>query len=303
VCFQGREIRGNPEGLHNWRRAYLFENGDLLAVYEGLGLIKADKDSNILWAYDGHAHHDLDVMPNGDIYTLIRRGKRDPEPMAVDFVVLLDKNGKKKREWSVLDAVKNSEFAHIWNRKKIRKGDLFHTNSIRLLGDRAVTGNPDFAPGRVLTSMRRLNAIAVIDLETNRVVWAHQGDYREQHEPRILDSGNLLLFDNKGLVTYSRVIEFDPADMSEVWKFQGSADQPFLSLACGSAARLPNGNTLITETDGGRAFEILPDGKIVWEYYNIHRAGERAELIAAIFEMQRLEPDFPLDWLEDISGD
>ena len=37
---------------------------------------------------------------------------------------------------------------------------------------------------------------------------------------------------------------------------------------CSSADRLPNGNTLITETIGGRCIEVTPEGEIVWEFLN-----------------------------------
>ena len=62
------------------------------------------------------------------------------------------------------------------------------------------------------------------------------------------------------------------------------------------AQRLPNGNTLITESDGGRALEVTPDRRIVWEFFNPHRAGEQGEYIATLFELLRLPPDFPVDW-------
>ena len=31
---------------------------------------------------------------------------------------------------------------------------------------------------------------------------------------------------------------------------------------------LPNGNILITETEGGRAFEVTPNGETVWSFVN-----------------------------------
>ncbi|HHX77017.1 MAG TPA: hypothetical protein GX697_01515, partial [Firmicutes bacterium] len=37
---------------------------------------------------------------------------------------------------------------------------------------------------------------------------------------------------------------------------------------CSSADRLPNGNTLITETIRGRVIEVTPDREIVWEFLN-----------------------------------
>ena len=55
----------------------MYPNGDLLVVYEavgdtpyGYGIVKLDKNSNILWRYFGRAHHDIDVGPDGRIYAL-----------------------------------------------------------------------------------------------------------------------------------------------------------------------------------------------------------------------------------------
>ncbi len=64
----------------------------------------------------------------------------------------------------------------------------------------------------------------------------------------------------------------------------------FFSELCGTCQRLPNGNTLITESTRGRAFEVTPDKEIVWEFFNPHRAGENDELIATLFELIRIPP-------------
>ena len=42
----------------------------------------------------------------------------------------------------------------------------------------------------------------------------------------------------------------------------------FFSPFVGSAQRLSNGNDLICEGADGRIFEIMPNGKIVWEWVN-----------------------------------
>lgn len=42
------------------RRAHLFENGDLLCIYDGLGLVKIDKKSHLIWDIPNRAHHDLE---------------------------------------------------------------------------------------------------------------------------------------------------------------------------------------------------------------------------------------------------
>lgn len=50
---------------------------------------------------------------------------------------------------------------------------------------------------------------------------------------------------------------------------------------------------MITETTSGRAFEVTEDLDIVWTYYNPARAGGDNELIAALFEVVRIERDYP----------
>ena len=85
--------------------------------------------------------------------------------------------------------------------------------------------------------------------------------------------------------------------------YVGSEERPFYSETCGANQRLPNGNTLIVESDNGRAFEVTPDGTTVWEYVNPHRAGEHDELIAALLDVVRLPRDFPTDWIPARSPD
>ena len=80
------------------------------------------------------------------------------------------------------------------------------------------------------------------------------------------------------------------------WEYRGSADAPFFSETCGTAQRMENGNTLVTESDRGRVFEVTPGREIVWEFHSPHRAGESGEYVAAIFEMVRLSETFPIDW-------
>ena len=68
----------NEDHRFFWRRVHLYENGDLLAIFEGLGMIKLDRNSNLLWTSGFMQHHDLDVHENGDIYVLTRMGAAHP---------------------------------------------------------------------------------------------------------------------------------------------------------------------------------------------------------------------------------
>ena len=44
--------------------------------------------------------------------------------------------------------------------------------------------------------------------------------------------------------------------------------EDFFSRTRGSIQRLPNGNTLITESDRGYVFEVTPEGETVWRFAN-----------------------------------
>lgn len=285
--------------LEYWRRAYLYPNGDLLGIYEGLGLVKLDSRSRVLWSHRGGIHHDVSVTEDGTIYVLDREGKILPRihpKMGVleDFVTVLDSSGKELRKISILECFERSPYAALL-RKMPSAGDILHTNTLEVLDGRFADRNPAFRKGNLLVSVLYLDTIAILDPERRTVVWARKGQWRKQHQPTFLDNGHLLLFDNLGTPgrARSRVLELDPLTGKAVWQFGGTPDVDFFSKTLGSCQRLPNGNTLITESENGRALEVTPEGRVVWEFYNPHRAGERRELVAVLFEMVRLPPDFP----------
>jgi hypothetical protein len=66
----------------------------------------------------------------------------------------------------------------------------------------------------------------------------------------------------------SRVLQIDPKTGGITWEYDGSKDHFFYSDIRSDQERLPNGNTLITESTPGRLFEVNNDGEIVWEFYN-----------------------------------
>jgi len=283
-----------------WRRCRLLPGAEeILVIFEGLGIAKLDRRSNVVWASANGAHHDMDLLPDGGIYVLTREAHivpwYDPEqPVLEDFVSLLDSRGEEQSRFSLLEAFEQSEHRGVWRdggSRPGRRGDVFHTNSLEVLDGRLAERDPAFARGNLLLSMLKLDAIAVVDPRTRRVVWARTGVFRRQHDPSILPNGNLLLFDNVGLGERSRVLELDPLSLETVWSYEGSDTSPFYSEKLGASQRLSNGNTLITESDGGRAFEVTPDGEIVWEFHNPHRTGDSGDLVARLSEVRRLPPE------------
>lgn len=56
--------------------------------------------------------------------------------------------------------------------------------------------------------------------------------------------------------------------LEPVWSYTAPDKLSFYSPFVSGAQRMKNGNTLVTEGDNGRYFEVTPEGKIVWEYRN-----------------------------------
>ncbi len=298
-AFPASEAPPGASGTEYFRRVALLADGELLAIYEGQGLVKLDRDSRLVWAYPGQAHHDLEIAEDGRIWVLTREVEMLPridarDPVMHDAIVVLDPDGKEVDRISLLEALEASPYRGLLDFAPT--GDLFHTNTLEILGGQLAERVPAFRRGNLLVSFRNINTIAVVDVEARRVSWALTGMWRDQHQPTLLPSGRMLLFDNTGAGGRSRVLEFDPATQEVAWSFDLGGR--LFSLSCGSVQRLPNGNTLITESDAGRALEVTPDGRVVWEFLTPYRTGDEGDLIATLFEVVRLPSQSALGWLD-----
>jgi hypothetical protein len=297
--------QGNLEGKKvagaYWRRAYVYPNGDLLAIYDNIGMIKLDKNSNLLWEFaDPSPHHDLDLGENGNIHVLTSKRTELPDlaegPVQEEFITILSPDGKVLHSYSLIDLILNSSFANLLNRKIIKTGGFYghilHANSLEIFNGSLEHKSPLFKKGNILISILMLDTIAIFDLAKQQLVWAlGSGLWKSQHQSTLLKNGNMLIFDNKDSENRSQVLEFDPFTQKVVWEYSREKENEFFSRTCGSNQRLANGNTLITETDMGRAFEVTHDKEIVWEYINPYRTGEQNNLLAVVPEVVRLNPE------------
>ena len=88
------EFQDRPGFETFWRRAHVFPNGDLLAIFDGIGMIKLDRDSDLIWANPGRSHHDLFVDEHGTIFTLSRQERTEHDrlqlegPIQEDFITV-----------------------------------------------------------------------------------------------------------------------------------------------------------------------------------------------------------------------
>ena len=303
------------EHLVYFNDGHLFPNGDLLVLAEGptdlrkpshgYGLVKLDKDSRVIWKYAANCHHALDVGEDGTIYALsndfvdrLPEGLAYlPTPCLVDCVDIISPEGKQVRRIRLLEGFKKSAYASLLStlekpklfndvsppdepmpalREEMRRRDVLHTNAVTVLPSRLAAKFPLFKAGQLLVSPRHLDAIAVVDPQTDTVMWAARGPWHAQHDPTFLDNGRLLLFDNLGSARGSRVLEYDPQSQAFPWSYPDESGKRFLSRLRGMCQRLPNGNTLIVNSDGGEMLEVTPGHELVWSCscagFELHRA-------------------------------
>lgn len=318
---RGAEPRSDD--LMFWDKARMLPNGDLIAIYNaandspwGYGMVKIDRDSNLLWGYHAHTHHDLDITPDGRVVTLTNEYIEEPIeafstldlPWLDDFVVELDgDNGEELSKTSLLNAFLNSRYRElVYAIPRFALADPLHANSVQFIDEPTARV---FEPARgnaeqVLVSFRHPGAIGLIDLKSGEMTWARHGPWLGQHYGRALQNGNFMLFDNYGNFEKkndSRVLEVNPRSNAIVWRYTGDKEHPFKSGLRSSAEALPNGNRLITESDGGRLFEVNRDGEIVWEFINPVRGGGKEQFIPVVSAGQRIAlGDIDADFRESL---
>jgi hypothetical protein len=280
---------------------HLFPNGDLLLVYEikSLGipatpLVKLNKDSQIIWRTEVKSHHSIQVV--GDkIFALTGTFTRPVEkaipgaryrPYMGERVSVLDSEGRALSSHSILQAIANSKSLRLAEQIPLDpRADAVHSNSLDVLTDQTARSIPGAKPGNVLLSLRNLDMLVVLDLESDQIVWALRGGWRKQHDAKVLRNGHILLFDNEGGLrksAKSRVLEVDPRTGGVIWSYEGTDNDPLDSSENrGGAQRLTGGNTLISEANAGRILELTPDGQVVWEYVNALRDDENGKKLIA----------------------
>jgi len=265
-------------------------------------MVKMDRDSNVIWSYLAHTHHDFDIAPDGRILVLTNAftsddidglGKVD-KPFLEDFVVMLSPDGQELKKVSVTRALAKSRYRLL--RLAIPNyglGDPLHTNSVQYITAEQAKNFLFAKEGDLLLSFRDISAVAVLSSESGDISWAMRGPWLWQHDASLLPNGHITLFDNLGGFrenNSARVLEVDPKSGAVTWSYQGDDKNPFHSPLRSSAEVLPNDNVLITESDGGRVFEVTRAGEIVWNFVNPTRGGANNDMIAIATWGQRIDP-------------
>lgn len=293
-------------------------NGDLVIALAGAALVRLDACSRVVWALKLQAHHSVDVLPNGEIWVPVKsvhdrpnsawpRLRPGPNGIFEDqLLTRVSPDGRILEQISLTDAIYASDwmgllFAGRGSDYSMAEEDPYHLNDIEQLRPEMAAAFPEFAPGDILVNPRNLQSMLVLDGSTKRVKWSMTGPFFGQHDPDFTADGTILMFDNRltgnePQLGYSKVMEVAPTTHAVVWSYEGTKADPLYSRLGGRVQRLPNGNVLVGEPQGGRVFELARDpsgdSTVVWQYVNALSPGS----VGMVLDMQRF-PVVTEPWL------
>ncbi len=250
-------------------RARLDSRGRLLVI--GIDdLVKIyDWEGRLRWYYRLEEpglmpHHDAGWTARGTVLVLAMDRKTH-----ADLVREVDRSGRVVWEWRARD-----HLGPALSDPEREETDPTHINSVHELPPNRWfdSGDRRFRPGNILLSARNLDMVFVVDRDTGRVVWRYRRRLDRQHEAVMIPRGQLgeglIVFFNNGLRNLhgyrrSEIQAVDPSTNRIAWSYRA---QTFYSDVAGSQQPLPNGNLLISSSEGGRVFEVTPDREIVWQW-------------------------------------
>jgi hypothetical protein len=293
------------EPVHEWTvpavRARLLPNCNLLVVHDSPiheDLVREyNWNMKIVWEYRSPhlVHHDVRRLRNGNtIFPYLKKmvysippSAEEPHPaqrkLRSDVILEVSRTGDIVWEWHAdryLDRNRcrgiNCKY-HLESKHWIANiRDWTHVNTVQVLPDNKWhrQGDPRFKPGNIIILPRNMGTAMIIDRPSKKIVWEYAGDYRGglvfPHESHMIPeglpgAGNILIFDNgRKKKRGSFALEINPVTKKVVWVYENGPS--FFSKGLGSLQRLPNGNTLISEDERGRVFEVTPDKQVVWRY-------------------------------------
>jgi hypothetical protein len=272
--------------LKEWEYARMMENGDLVVLLLRRSISRLDWSGRLLWERKVPAHHDFCYAPGGDLLALIYEKVLVPEisdtPIETDAIARIAPDGTVSTFWHLSEH--RSELARWCPTEALTSvsqgvppDDWSHANTLEVIGRNPVSASiKAFRPGNILFCVRNLDFVGIIDENSGEIVWGWgPGELDHPHQPSLLPNGHILVFDNGFFRGSSRVVEYDPLSASIAWEYRPERPEEFYSMGRGSCQKLPNGDVLITESANGRIFEVTPEGRTVWIFFNPETSHEK----------------------------
>jgi hypothetical protein len=318
VDMEGKIVNSwSSPDCERWTHVVLLPEGDIVvAGMKAVGseeerreeseknayLLRMTWDGKQVWQIPMAAHHDVSVTPAGTLVTLTMRQRMVPEydpniPIRDNGIARVSMDGKVLETASLYDLLTTNPAEFTLQRvkkaenAKVQEIDLFHCNTVEFMRPELAALNPLFSVDNVLVTIRHQDTMAIIDWPKKKLIWAWgQGVLSGPHDGKVLPSGNILVFDNGLNRGWSRAVEMDPVARKIVWEYKAPNPKDLFTVGRGAVQRLANGDTLITDSDHGRAFEVTSNGEIVWDFFNPR--GDKDNHRATIHRMNRYASDF-----------
>jgi hypothetical protein len=253
-----------PSGERDWQygntSSYFainrLQNGSVLAAFEddeysdcgrfsspctrtGFRIIKPNSGEIVQeWSYPVRSAgssevHDVEKLPNGN-YIL--------SDMEYESIIEVNESGSIVWHWNAS--------SYYESPPDPTKQDWLHINDVDRIGE-----------DRYLVSVRNENELLIIE-RGEGVVEQIGGDgvLRQQHNPQMIQDDTILVADSH----HDRIVELRRFDSGwrPVWSVNSVAGT---SLSWPrDADRLPNGNTLITDSKNNRVIEVNENGTVIW---------------------------------------
>jgi hypothetical protein len=287
-----------PSEFDHCEHFELLRRGQIVAVCSPQALVRLDWDSNVVWINDITAHHDVALLPDESMLVPFGEPLREFNGRQVGFdgIARISMAGETLETWSTFEhlAELHRHFPAIKLDSPPQPGarprtayDYFHLNTVEILPETPL-GRADsrFRSGNILLCLRNVHTLVILDRDTWDVVWSWgYGELSFPHMPTMLESGRILVYDNGVRNKMTRVLELDPASEEIVWSYPSPPRRDFYSMRRGSNQRLPNGNTLIAESEKGHVIEVTPKGELVWEFWNPELKGTSRKRIYRFMRM------------------
>ena len=279
-------------------------DGAVAFNFEYQGTVKLDRCGKRLWHLEEHNHHTLSEASSGGYWIGGRRIENKPDdpafhpmtnPMRAtgriedDEILRVSADGKVLARKSVFALMMENGLEPLLTANgATQRGDtladneILHLNKITELTPDLAPAFPEFREGDLALSIRDYNLVLVVDPANWKVRWHSVGPWLRQHAVRFTSDGRISVFNNNsyefklladdksdpGVPVESSVMAIEPRSGAHHVLFGDRPGESLNSVVRGFQQPLADGGILITETEGGRAFQIDKDRKVVWEYIN-----------------------------------
>ncbi|WP_424989579.1 arylsulfotransferase family protein [Fluviibacterium sp. S390] len=291
-------------------------DGSLVFNWEYGGSVKLSRCGDVTWTVPEITHHSIEQAETGgywvpgraylgtdtaDLYPPVTRLQKKvayPE----DLILRLDSDGKVIERKSVPEILWDNELQGVmtaggfsFDPRNDWEDELVHVNKITELSTELAPAFPMFEAGDLMLSLRTHNLVFVVDPDDWHVKWHQTGPWLRQHDPEFSADGTITVFNNNRFLTdlgpldrslpdtpmVSNILRIDPETRATSIAAGMAPGQAFLSVIRGKHDPVPGGGFIITEFEGGRAFQTDAEGRVVWEYLNRYDETQVAELTEA----------------------